>query len=324
MSGSDRDKHSPLGLIFSALVVIVAIGLYWSMFYDAGYNSGYHERQAYVEREHHASDTPKQIERKCSAKAGAELRECVAEIVEAERESQRSESDLAAQWKAANWVMWAGVVSGLQLILTLAGLYYVKGTLDATLKAVVDTGKATVAMERQNEIAEIAQRPWVILEAEITKFQTTQTGIDIWTKVTARNIGKSVAENMSLWAFIVQDSDNLNDAHIALARSRVEGENAAAFPLVPGDQKFHWNHKGMTYDMVRPNPQTGRAEFLIFATARYSIPGDPIRRVTERAFSICEGDIADPFEPHGIVHPPPQGLELGRLVIHPAGHVRAT
>lgn len=138
------------------------------MFYNAGYQSGQNERQANIEASHYARDAAEQIERKCGTVTGEATRKCITEIVEAERESQRSESDLAAQWKAADWAMWAGIIAGAQLIATALGLYYVKRTLDATLVAVEDTSKATKAMERQNEIATLAQRPWLDFKIEVT------------------------------------------------------------------------------------------------------------------------------------------------------------
>ena len=180
MPRSDRGKQSAARLIGTILVAVLGIGAYWAMFYSAGYGSGYNERQAHIEAKHYVSDTPQQIERECGAKAGEATRECIAKIIDAERESQRSESDLAAQWKAADWVMWAGIIAGAQLIATALGLYFVKRTLDATLEAVEDTGKATQAMERQNELAARQQRPWIWIESvEVTIGRnSTNSGIN--------------------------------------------------------------------------------------------------------------------------------------------------
>ena len=145
-------------MIGAILIAAIGIALYWAMFYQAGYGSGYNERKAQEESKHYASNTAKEIERACVDLTGSATRECIAKIVEAERESQRNESDLAAQWKAADWVMWAGIIAGAQLLATAVGLYFVKRTLDATLEAVEDTGRATEAMERQNELAENTTR----------------------------------------------------------------------------------------------------------------------------------------------------------------------
>jgi hypothetical protein len=158
MSGSDRDKLSKAGLVGTILVAVIGIGLYWSIFYSAGYGSGYNERKANIESEHYASDAAEQIERECSAVSGEAARKCITKIVQAERESQRGESDLAAQWKAADWVMWAGILAGAQLIATIAGLYYIKRTLDATHDAVGEARLATQAAQKAvNETSRIGE-----------------------------------------------------------------------------------------------------------------------------------------------------------------------
>lgn len=166
--GSDGSVQHTLRLIGAILVAALIVAAYWLMFYDSGYQSGYNERKAKVESAHYAAYTADQIERECSGKVGSSARKCIAEIVKAERESQRGESDLAAQWEAAEWAKWAGVAALAQLIATVIGLYFIKGTLDATQTAVKDTGNATKAMIRQTELAEKAHaaeyRSWVLFD----------------------------------------------------------------------------------------------------------------------------------------------------------------
>ena len=180
MSGSDRGEHTKVGLIATALVAVLGLAAYWAMFYDMGFQSGQNERKATAEAEHYASDTANQIDRECGAESGQSTRECIAKIVATERESQRGESDLAAQWKAANWVMWAGILAGAQLLATAFGLYFVKRTLDATLLAVEDTGHATEAMREANQIAREAQRPWLSAKAGLSsQFEPGRTHLGV-------------------------------------------------------------------------------------------------------------------------------------------------
>lgn len=89
----------------------------------------------------------------CVGREGSAAFECIYEKVEAAQEQARGEQDLSAQQKAANSALISALVAFATLILTGVGVWYVKRTLEATLKAVEDTGKATSAMERQNEIA---------------------------------------------------------------------------------------------------------------------------------------------------------------------------
>lgn len=145
-----------IALVGASIVGVAGIFLYWWMFYDMGASSARHEERAKIERGHYAADTPERVEKECSGLQGAAQLECVANIVDTQRENRRNESDLAAQWKAADWVMWASILAGAQLISTLIGLYYVKRTLDATMLAVEDTSEATEAMREANRIASAA------------------------------------------------------------------------------------------------------------------------------------------------------------------------
>ena len=216
MSDSDRDDHRKAGLIATAIVAAVAVAIYWAMFYDMGFQSGQNERKANVEAEHYASDTANQIERECGAKSGQAARECITKIVATERESQRGESDLAAQWKAANWVMWAGILAGAQLIATALGLYFVKRTLDATLEAVEDAGKATETMRDANLIAKESNRPWIKVTPPphviVINEPDCITAIEIPTSV--KNFGNSPAIGLTLGAFIVGTEKELNEKFV--------------------------------------------------------------------------------------------------------------
>jgi len=83
---------------------------------------------------------------------------------------EREKRDLAAQEASAAWAFWVALFSGIQMIATIIGLYFVKRTLDATLAAVEDTGEATIAMREANRIAKQASehqvRPWVEVTVE--------------------------------------------------------------------------------------------------------------------------------------------------------------
>lgn len=186
MSEKRKDARAARGMVGAVIVVILAIALYWSMFYSAGYGLGYHKGQAEVERGHHASETPKQIEGECGSKTSVEFRECVTKIIDAERESRRGESDLAAQWEAAEWVRWAGVLAAAQLIATVIGLYYVKGTLDETRRAVNDTSIATEAMLAQTKLMANAQRPW--LDFEVSDIEIADLAVQRDSLIVALNV----------------------------------------------------------------------------------------------------------------------------------------
>ena len=90
--------------------------------------------------------------------------ECVNEKAKTAYQAAHDEQDLSAQQRAASSALASAALSFLALALSGVGVWYVKRTLDATLDAVEDTGEATRAMMRQNEITEAAQRAWVVIE----------------------------------------------------------------------------------------------------------------------------------------------------------------
>ncbi|MBW8296170.1 hypothetical protein [Sphingopyxis sp.] len=69
--------------------------------------------------------------------------------------------DLAAQEDMAFWAMWMFVAAMATFVVTSLGTLLIWRQVKLTRVAVEDTGKATMAMERQNEIAEQSQRPWL-------------------------------------------------------------------------------------------------------------------------------------------------------------------
>ena len=181
----------------------------------------------------------------------------------------------------------------------------------------------TLAMERQNDLTAIAQRAWIILQAEVLKVEVKDNALRLWTIVRAKNIGRSVAQDATLWALVVQGEKKLDRA-IEQVRERLESADAFMSPLVPGDEKQHWNQPSWSIAHLELTPETQRAPIFIFAGVRYTVPGDPERKVTERAFSINQGEASNPFGPHGLGNPPDGWLKLEHLAVHPAGQTRAT
>ena len=83
---------------------------------------------------------------------------CLVERVTADAQSgdpsYKEERDLAAQEASAGMAFWIALIALCQLVATIWGLLYIRGTLRATLKAVEDTSEATEAMRSANVIAE--------------------------------------------------------------------------------------------------------------------------------------------------------------------------
>jgi len=71
--------------------------------------------------------------------------------------TERDKRDLAAQESMSVWGFWGFAVTTIGTIFLAVQMILTRG-------AVQETAKATKAMERQNEIAEAAQRPWLVFD----------------------------------------------------------------------------------------------------------------------------------------------------------------
>lgn len=234
MSEGNRNRYAET--VRLAFIVIAGVALYWAMFYDMGLQSGVNQTRAEIERGHHAADTAKQIDRSCVGMSGKPLRECVTEIIDAERGERRDESDLAAQWQAADWVMWAAIISGAQLIVTGIGLLFIKQTLDATVKAVEETGRATIAMENQNAIAIRVQRPWVKplspFEIQVCADDNLVAFESVSGSIKVSNFGQGVAINVGLCVslFYIKGGFSFESIYEWLSRKATTLKHSAVFP----------------------------------------------------------------------------------------------
>ena len=161
-----NEKNQPkIRIIVTILAAVFATLLFWSMFYDVGFQSGFQEGSSRAEREHIRVNGAQLIERECGGKQGASGRECIADVIASQRESQRGESALAAQWEATNWTKWATIVAAISVSVTGIGTILLFEQIKLTRKAVEDTSLASEATRNANQIAREAlhraNRPWV-------------------------------------------------------------------------------------------------------------------------------------------------------------------
>ncbi|WP_439568673.1 hypothetical protein [Sphingopyxis sp.] len=75
--------------------------------------------------------------------------------------------DLTAQEDMAFWAMWMFVAAVATFVITSLGTLLIWRQVTQTRQAVEDTGKATAAMLRQNELTEETQRPWIIFSSKL-------------------------------------------------------------------------------------------------------------------------------------------------------------
>jgi len=108
-----------------------------------------------LEAQHHASEyaakSQESIEQCTALVNGADIAECVSQVVSASREHERGERDLGAQRDMAQWTWWLLVASWLGLGITLAGVIYVALTLQATRDAVAAANRTADEAKRIGE-----------------------------------------------------------------------------------------------------------------------------------------------------------------------------
>jgi hypothetical protein len=123
--------------------------------------------------------------------------ECIYEKVESSKDQENTDQDLTAQFRAADSALFSAVFSLLALGVTGVGVWFVKRTLDATLEAVEDTGKATKAMFDANEIARDAQRAWLQIDKVEVKIHALESAdmltVLVYAWITIRNTGRRPA-----------------------------------------------------------------------------------------------------------------------------------
>lgn len=213
MSESNRGGHSEALSLLALAGLLIAAFLTWGLGYIQGGEA--ERRQETPAAYSQAAKTDAQ--RSCAGREIAAVFECIYEKVEAAQEQARGEQDLSAQQRAASAALASAAVALLTLIVTGIGVWFVKRTLDATLKAVEDTSEATRAMQEANRIASrvsVAElRPYLFVEnVEVTQVRTgdpedppeggEEEGVPIkgWLSAVAvvhlRNFGKVPARNI--------------------------------------------------------------------------------------------------------------------------------
>ena len=118
-------------------------------------------------------------------------------------------------------------------------------------------------------------------------------------------------------------NNNISES-MHLLREKIEAPGEFRSPLVPGDVRSLWQKTQHLSLDLPVGDDTKRVEYLIFVAAQYSVPGDPVRRVTERLYTVNEGKADDPLGHIGLASPIPPDLKLEDVAIHPGGHVRVT
>lgn len=174
-------------------------------------------------------------ERACVGLDRVALFECVYERVEASQEQARGEQDLSAQQRAATSALASTVIAFLTLVITAVGVWFVKGTLEATLEAVKDTSEATEAMRVANRISSNSQRPWIDIEPIFHCEPDPFGSVQLRFGAAFKNVGSSMAYEFRSAAYLKGGTYSaIQDAEADMFNELVEAQSDNT--LVPGKE----------------------------------------------------------------------------------------
>lgn len=302
MSGSDRGDGRKTLETFAYVSFAVFVGaLYIWMFYDMGASAARYRVEQEQASQAYTESASNEARTECAGRESPAT--CEREIEQADREGQRNEKDLEAQRSMADWAFWLLVISAFQFPATLAALVFVKRTLDATLEAVRDTGKATKAMERQNRLVESAQRPWVKISVEAESILYNEHQIYIKSRTSFANIGTTAARNLHIRmrvGFYPDDWDKTIMPQFENWKNWiVETDNV----LLPGESITIDSNFGSKPSEIAWSKQGILGNFthgLIISGAFYTADGDDKPFWTLRAYVVTHHPKSDGFRPMGI------------------------
>ncbi|PKP91946.1 MAG: hypothetical protein CVT77_10505 [Alphaproteobacteria bacterium HGW-Alphaproteobacteria-16] len=187
MSGSYRLViAAALGL---AALVVLGTGAYFGALYGTHYS---HKAEIAANRDASAKrDYPSQIDRDRTGLP--DFAERVASGPDPQSADEREKRDLAAQESMSVWAFWMLVASSVGVVTTMIGTCFLLWQISLTREALEDTGKATVAMVRQNELTEKVQRPWLDFDVSVSEPRFSGQYFSFSLKIEIHNIGKTPA-----------------------------------------------------------------------------------------------------------------------------------
>jgi len=224
--------------LFPLIGLLVAIGLAFGV----GALQGREFERRSLSRSQHVHAATADTAKLCMRKQGRDLVDCVQAVVEEAETASHDEQDLTAQQQAA----WAAILNtifgSLSMAGALLGLVWIKGTLDATRQAGIETAEATEAMRHANQVAEEAARGWLsidVLSIDSIGRAVLSSGISVTLTCKLTNSGDSPVNQISLgaMAFDKAASPTVNkpDAITGLLE-RARRAGTATLAVAPGGE----------------------------------------------------------------------------------------
>lgn len=198
MPRGDRGEGPPhLGGFGIAAAIILCVSVVGAI----AYSNGRESERRYQSPHHHAEAAKASAKRSCVGVNPVAVFECVYEKIEASEETARAEQDLDAQQRMAFWALAMTLVSAAMAVISGVALYFLRGTLDETRKAVGETANATRQMRKANQIAEDTarrqQRAYIAVRPlGVEQIYSNRKFIGM---VSVENVGQTPAKNVDIY-----------------------------------------------------------------------------------------------------------------------------
>lgn len=283
-------------LLLFCVVIAILIFLFGR---DVGISSAPNAVTAEHYSQQYAGHTKERIESECGSLEPADLRDCVEEIVEASRESQRGEHDLTTQQSMAKWTFWMFLASMGGLAISGVALLALLSSLDQTKTAIRDN----------RELGERELRAYVLLQGiEVEEIKSGQVNSSYRVFVTWKNSGQTPASavrcDINHLGIIGLFPDNFDFAASPDWRERRgtvgPGESTRdisrlipswdlALPKIGGAMLYVWGW--IEYSDVFKGSPRRRSEFCVWLEVTENVKGDLVFRPhTETSHNGCDED----------------------------------
>jgi hypothetical protein len=252
-----------------------------------------------------AAHTDQEVLKSCGLTPGLDLIKCLRDELEAERDTKRSEADLAAQQKVAEWSLGAVILSALSLIFTAGGIWLVYLNLHEARKVTAQSIAATNTAVDANRIAHDAvfaeHRPWIgISLSEIAIYSDDGTNPVVVAKPLIKNYGGGLAlgvqahVSVGFTTFLVENSIAVERYAASITKPTTwRWGNTVIFPNI--ETEIY----GISDDIQAPDNKRKSVRIIVCVTYR-GVGSDKILHAA-RAFSCpsayfydLEGSGAEP------------------------------
>ncbi len=248
--------------------------------------------------------------------------------VPCEKDVDRRQSDLCAQWKAAgaaDRAAWWAMIGTIVALLGSTGLYW---QIHLSRKAVEETSLATKAMAKANEIAVAAQRPWLSIHVEPTVLKLQGKALRCEINIHVNNLGQSVANNYCFLFDLTYTRDGNPNYVDQIWKGFEEKKVKNRSLVIPGDVEVFkfWSYKNIDfidgYDTAINDNGGVLARFAVSAFYQSDVTGDKwlqIDKVWWIAHRTYEGNVLTKIDKN-FTGAEPNMLSAEPLVAATLGH----